>query len=79
MIGHIAPKASVGGPIAALRDGDIVTIDLAQRRVDVELSDAELGKRLEAWQPPSTALTGVMKKYARLVSSAARGAVTAAE
>ncbi len=47
-IGHIAPEASVGGPIAAFRDGDIVTIDLAQRRVDVELSDAEFRKRLEA-------------------------------
>ncbi len=79
MIGHVAPEASVGGPIAALQDGDIITIDLAQRRVDVELSDGELGKRLEAWQPPSPTLTGVMKKYARLASSAARGAVTAAE
>ncbi len=78
MVGHIAPEASVGGPIATLRNGDIVTIDLASRRIDVELSDAELRKRRDDWDPPTPKLSGVMAKYARLVSSASQGAITIA-
>jgi dihydroxy-acid dehydratase len=76
-VGHVSPEASRGGPIAALRDGDIVTIDVAHRRLDAELSDAEIAGRLAAWQAPSPRYqTGVMAKYARMVSSAAVGAVT---
>jgi dihydroxy-acid dehydratase len=77
MIGHIAPEAAEGGPIAALKNGDSIVIDIKKRRVDVELSPAELKKRLKAVKPPKPRYTwGVMAKYARLVSSASDGAVT---
>jgi len=77
MAGHVAPEAVVGGPIAALRDGDIVKFDVPARRLDVELSEQELADRLAAWQPPPARyVSGVMAKYAKLVSSAALGAVT---
>ncbi len=77
MAGHVAPEAAVGGPIAALRDGDTVTFDVAKRRLDVELSDAEIKARLKDWKPPAPHYkSGVMAKYAELVSSASRGAVT---
>jgi dihydroxy-acid dehydratase len=77
MVGHVAPEAAVGGPIAALRDGDPVVIDIAGRRLDVELPEAELESRLRAWKPPQPRYpTGVFAKYAALVSSASQGAVT---
>ena len=77
MIGHVAPEALDGGPIAAVKNGDIVTIDIKKRKLDVELSSAEIKKRLKAVKPPKPRYTwGVMAKYARLVSSASEGAVT---
>jgi len=77
MAGHVAPEAARGGPIAALRDGDVIVFDVQARRLDVELSDAEIKSRLSGWQPPPPRYaTGVMAKYARLVSSASTGAVT---
>ena len=77
MAGHVAPEAAVGGPIAALRDCDIITFDVDARRLDVELSDSELEARLRSWSPPTPRYTsGVMAKYARLVSSASEGAIT---
>ncbi len=77
MAGHVAPEAARGGPIAALRDGDVIVFDVAARRLDVELSNAEIQARLSRWQPPAPRYaTGVMAKYARLVSSASIGAVT---
>ncbi len=77
MVGHVAPEAASGGPIAALRDGDVIEIDVAGRQLRVELSDAEIRARLAQWTPPAPHYeTGVMAKYARLVSSAALGAVT---
>ncbi len=77
MAGHAAPEAATGGPIAAIRDGDAITIDVPARRLSVELTDAEIRERLQAWAPPTPRFTtGVMAKYARLVSSAALGAVT---
>jgi len=77
MVGHVAPEAVVGGPIAVLRNGDPIVIDVRRRRLDVELSQAELKKRLRAWKPPRPRyMTGAMAKYARLVSSASEGAVT---
>lgn len=77
MVGHVAPEGMVGGPIAALRDGDTVKFDIPGRRLDVELSDAEIKERLKDWKPPTPHYkTGVMAKYAQLVSSASRGAVT---
>jgi len=77
MAGHVAPEAALGGPIAALRDGDRVTFDLERRRLDVGLADATLRERLASWSaPPPRYPTGVMAKYAQLVSSASQGAVT---
>jgi len=77
MAGHVAPEAAKGGPIAALRNGDMIVFDIAQRRLDVDLSMDELKSRLSRWKAPAARYTtGVMAKYARLVSSAAEGAVT---
>ncbi len=80
MVGHVAPEAAVGGPIAALRDGDVVTFDIPKRRLDVALSDDDIKQRLKDWKPPTPHYeSGVMAKYAHLVSSASRGAVTGAK
>ena len=76
-IGHIAPEAAVGGPLAAVQDGDTVRIDVAERTLEVDLSDAELEQRLDDWSPPAPQYTtGVLAKYAVLFGSAADGAVT---
>ena len=77
MVGHVSPEASRGGPLAALHDGDMIVLDMAGRRLDVELSEAELRGRLTTWTPPAPRYaSGVLAKYARLVSSASIGAVT---
>jgi dihydroxy-acid dehydratase len=79
MAGHIAPEALHGGPIAAVRDGDTITIDVEARRIDVDLSDEEIRRRVaeyEAPEPAADAKRGVLGKYAKLVSSASEGAVT---
>ncbi len=77
MAGHVAPEAVQGGPIAAVRDGDVITLDIESRRLDVDLSDEEIAARLAAWTPAAPRFeSGVLGKYARLVSSAAIGAVT---
>jgi dihydroxy-acid dehydratase len=76
-IGHIAPEACHGGPIAAVRDGDTIAIDVASRSLNVELSADTLAERLKEWKKPAPRyVTGVLAKYARLVSSASTGAVT---
>jgi dihydroxy-acid dehydratase len=76
-VGHVAPEAVHRGPIAAVLDGDTVTIDVDARRLDVDLSDVEIAERLEAYVPPAPASgSGVLAKYAKLVSSASHGAVT---
>ena len=77
MVGHVAPEAFRGGPIAALRDGDMVVVDAEAQELRVELSEAELAERMRGWQPPEPRYrTGVLAKYAALVSSASEGAVT---
>jgi dihydroxy-acid dehydratase len=77
MIGHVAPEAVRGGPIAALRDGDEVTIDIDARELSVALSEAEIAERVDAYEPPEPAFaSGVMAKYAATVSSASAGAIT---
>jgi dihydroxy-acid dehydratase len=77
MVGHVAPEAVKDGPIAAIRDGDEVTIDIDGRRLDVALPDDEIAKRVADYRPPEPPYTsGVMAKYARSVSSASEGAVT---
>jgi dihydroxy-acid dehydratase len=76
-IGHIAPEAARGGPMAAVRDGDIIAIDVATRTLNLELADTELKERLAGWRAPQPRYpNGVMAKYARMVSSASTGAVT---
>ena len=75
MVGHVAPEAAVGGPIAVLRDGDAITVDVEARRLDVAASADEIADRLREWKPMDAHLTGALGKYARLVSSAAEGAV----
>jgi dihydroxy-acid dehydratase len=77
VVGHIAPEAAVGGPIALLRNGDQVTLDAQQQRIDVAISAAELRRRHRDWKPRKPYAThGVLAKYARVVSSASHGAVT---
>src|SRR3954447_15465638 len=77
MVAHVAPEAVRGGPIAAIHDGDTIVIDVASRRLDVELSDEEIAARVAAYElPPTTTTNGVLGKYAKLVSSASLGAVT---
>jgi dihydroxy-acid dehydratase len=77
MVGHVAPEAVKGGPIAALRNGDPVTIDVERRELSVDLSDEEITARVAAYEPPPAAHeTGVLGKYARGVGSASLGAIT---
>ena len=77
MIGHVAPEAAVGGPIALVRDGDVVVMNAEKRELSVRLSDEELNRRRQEWEePPPRYKAGVMAKYAKLVSSASVGAVT---
>jgi len=80
MVGHVAPEAARGGPIAALKEGDIVVFDVNARRLDVELTAEEIAKRLKSWREPEPRYkSGVFAKYAALVSSASEGAVTSAK
>lgn len=78
VIGHVVPEAVDGGPIAVVQDGDTLVIDVAQRRLDLDVSPEALEARLVAWRklPRHPAATGVLGKYARLVSDASQGAVT---
>ena len=77
MVGHVAPEAAKGGPIAAVRDGDEVTIDVEGRVLEVALSDEEIAERIAAYtSPPPAYESGVMRKYANTVSSASAGAIT---
>jgi dihydroxy-acid dehydratase len=73
----VAPEAAVGGTLALVEEGDRVTIDADQRLLHVDLDDAEIERRRAAWTPPPSKYTrGVLAKYAKLVGSAAKGAVT---
>jgi len=77
VVGHVAPEAYVGGAIALVQEGDSITIDAEQRLLQLNVSDEELAKRRAAWQPPEPRHTrGVLAKYARLVSTASKGAIT---
>jgi dihydroxy-acid dehydratase len=77
MVGHVAPEAARGGPIAIIEEGDMIVFDLDKRRLDVELDDETIRKRLAKWKTPEKRYTsGVFAKYAALVSSAAEGAIT---
>jgi len=77
MAGHVSPEAALGGPIASIHEGDTIHIDVAKRKIEVEIDDAELQRRLKQWKPPALRYpTGVFAKYAALVSSASQGAIT---
>jgi len=76
-IGHVAPEAVDGGPIAFVEDGDLIVVDIAAHTIDLKVDDAELAKRRESWKLPEPRYTtGVLAKYARLVTGAERGAIT---
>jgi dihydroxy-acid dehydratase len=73
----VAPEAARGGPIAVVREGDTITIDIANRRIDIDVAAGELTQRLAAWKPPEPRYRlGVFAKYSALVSSASDGAIT---
>jgi dihydroxy-acid dehydratase len=77
VVGHVAPEAAVGGPIALVSEGDSITIDAEQRLLQVNIPEVELARRQAAWQPrPPRYTRGIMAKYAAQVSTASRGAVT---
>ena len=77
MIGHIAPEAALGGPIALIQNGDIISLDAETRELSVDVSDEDMAERARSWKAPlPNYTTGVMAKYAKLVSSASLGAVT---
>jgi dihydroxy-acid dehydratase len=73
-IGHISPEAAEGGPIAAVRNGDQIEIDIPGKRLNLLISDEELKKRLSQWKPPKKELKGYLRRYASLVRSASTGA-----
>ena len=76
MVGHVAPEAACGGPIALVRDGDIVSIDVDARTLELELDAAELAARRAGWRAPRPRVShGVLARYARNVGSASAGAV----
>ena len=80
VVGHVTPEAAAGGPIALVKNGDVISIDAEKREVNVKLSAAELRRRAKLWSPPKPKYKrGVLAKYARLVGSASKGAVTDAE
>lgn len=77
IVGHVVPEAQVGGPIALIADGDVITLDAANNRIDVALSEAELTARREAWQmPPYKAERGTLRRFINTVSDASSGCVT---
>jgi len=76
-IGHVSPEAAAGGPIGLLRDGDMITLDISARRLDVDVSDEELARRRAEWQPVRRELSGWLKRYAAMVTSGSQGAVLA--
>ena len=77
IVGHITPEAQAGGPIALIRTGDIITIDAAQNRIDVQVSGEDMAERRRAWSPPPyKADRGILYKYIKSVTSASEGCVT---
>jgi dihydroxy-acid dehydratase len=77
MAGHVSPEAALGGPIAAVRDGDMIRFDVKERVLEVEISDEVIRQRMKEWKAPQPRYpSGVFAKYAALVSSASQGAIT---
>jgi dihydroxy-acid dehydratase len=76
VVGHVAPEAAVGGPIALIQEGDTITIDARELTLQLQVDDAELGRRRASWQAPAPRYSrGVLSKFYRLSSSASKGAV----
>jgi dihydroxy-acid dehydratase len=77
MMGHVSPEAALGGPIAAVHEGDMIRVDVNERLLEVEVSDAEIKRRMASWKAPAPRFaTGVFGKYCALVASASEGAIT---
>jgi dihydroxy-acid dehydratase len=77
MVGHVSPEAALGGPIAAIHEGDMVTIDITAGTINIDVSDEEIATRLASWQRPApNYVNGVFAKYMAQVTSAAKGAIT---
>lgn len=75
-VGHISPEAASGGPIAILKDGDEITIDITKRKIDVKLSQKEIAERLQGWKEPEPKVKeGYLARYAKMIGSASEGAV----
>jgi dihydroxy-acid dehydratase len=74
-IGHISPEAAEGGPLALVRDGDLIEYDIPNRRLDLLVPAEELARRRAAWQAPKRELRGILARYARLAESASKGAI----
>jgi len=75
-IGHISPEAASGGPIAMIKDGDLISIDIPKRKIELKVSKAEIEKRTSMWRPRKPKIqTGYLARYAKMVESAARGAI----
>jgi dihydroxy-acid dehydratase len=74
-IGHVAPEAFDGGPIALVQDGDLISIDIPGRKLTLEVGEEELGRRMTAWQRPAREYSGVLRRYVAFVSGAETGAV----
>ncbi len=74
-IGHVSPEAAEGGPIALVKEGDLIEINIPQRRLELLVPEEELKRRLKKWRPPKKKLRGWLARYSRMVSSGARGAV----
>ena len=73
MVAHVTPEAALGGPLAAVRDGDVITLDVDARRIDVDVSEAELARRLQGWAPPAPRYPyGALAKYAATVGARRR-------
>ena len=74
-IGHVSPEAAVGGPIALVKDGDLISIDIMKNKLEVRISEEEMAKRRKEWHAPEKELTGYLKRYAKLVTDGMHGAV----
>jgi dihydroxy-acid dehydratase len=74
-IGHVAPEAAIGGPIAVVRDGDLIEVDLFKKKIDLLITEKEIGLRKKSWKPPRRKLTGVLARYANTVEQANLGAI----
>ncbi len=74
-VGHISPEAAEGGPIALVKEGDLIEIDIPQRKITLKVSEGELERRRKSWKPPKKKVSGVLARYAKLVTSGAKGAI----